>query len=198
MKIKRKTLELVVQVRGVWYQVSLLPELKGFTIEVPALPGCFSQADTVVEANEMAREAIEGWLETKASARQQANAAKATLEATHRGDPGSIGDIGAAVSRAWRAESAAREAERTAAAGPCCKAREEVIALRAQLADVVTAREAQVRALSHAEQDAQILREVLADKDARLAAWREFWGAINGPGEDAAHARLVELGEVAP
>jgi len=135
---------------------------------------------------------------TPEEARQQANAAKATLEATHRGDPGSIGDIGAAVSRAWRAESAAREAERTAAAGPCCKAREEVIALRAQLADVVTAREAQVRALSHAEQDAQILREVLADKDARLAAWREFWGAINGPGEDAAHARLVELGEVAP
>jgi len=34
----------------------------GFWAEVPALPGCFSQGETVEELRANVREAIEGWL----------------------------------------------------------------------------------------------------------------------------------------
>jgi len=48
-----------------WYQVVLTPEDDGgFSVSVPALPGCFSQGDTRDEALSMAREAIELHLES--------------------------------------------------------------------------------------------------------------------------------------
>jgi len=34
----------------------------GFWAEVPALPGCFSQGETIEEVRANIREAIEGWL----------------------------------------------------------------------------------------------------------------------------------------
>ncbi len=34
----------------------------GFWAEVPALPGCFTQGETLAELEENLREAIEGWL----------------------------------------------------------------------------------------------------------------------------------------
>ncbi|MBN2010280.1 type II toxin-antitoxin system HicB family antitoxin [candidate division KSB1 bacterium] len=34
-----------------------------FTAEVPALPGCFSQGETIDEAKKNIREAISGWME---------------------------------------------------------------------------------------------------------------------------------------
>ena len=34
----------------------------GFWAEVPALPGCFTQGETLLELEENLREAIEGWL----------------------------------------------------------------------------------------------------------------------------------------
>jgi len=41
------------------YTVVLLREAEGgYTVTVPALPGCFSEGDTVPEALEMAQEAI--------------------------------------------------------------------------------------------------------------------------------------------
>lgn len=45
------------------YTVLLLPEEKGFTAMVPALPGCHTQGDTVEEALANAREAIQCYLE---------------------------------------------------------------------------------------------------------------------------------------
>ncbi|MCC5845568.1 MAG: type II toxin-antitoxin system HicB family antitoxin [Verrucomicrobia bacterium] len=36
----------------------------GFWAEVPALPGCVSQGETMVEVRDNIREAIELWLET--------------------------------------------------------------------------------------------------------------------------------------
>ena len=47
------------------YAVVLLhdQELGGYAVQVPDLPGCFSQGDTVEEALEHAREAIEGHIE---------------------------------------------------------------------------------------------------------------------------------------
>lgn len=35
----------------------------GYTVSVPALPGCVTQGDTIEEALERAQEAIEGFLE---------------------------------------------------------------------------------------------------------------------------------------
>lgn len=36
----------------------------GYTVTVPALPGCITQGDTIEEALERAQEAIEGFLDT--------------------------------------------------------------------------------------------------------------------------------------
>lgn len=47
------------------YQVVLTPEESGgFSVTVPALPGCVSQGDTREHALEMVREAIEVYLES--------------------------------------------------------------------------------------------------------------------------------------
>lgn len=46
------------------YRIVLIPEDDGgFSVIVPALPGCFTQGDTREEAMEMAKEAIELHLE---------------------------------------------------------------------------------------------------------------------------------------
>ena len=54
-----------VTVKGKKYPVILHPDTEdgGFWIECPSLPGCTSQGDTVEEALEMIKDAIEGWLE---------------------------------------------------------------------------------------------------------------------------------------
>ena len=47
------------------YTVHLEPaEEGGFVVTVPALPGCMTQGETYDEALEMARDAIQGWIET--------------------------------------------------------------------------------------------------------------------------------------
>ena len=48
------------------YTVILTPDIDegGYTVRVPALPGCNTQGDTREEALANAREAIEGYLET--------------------------------------------------------------------------------------------------------------------------------------
>jgi DNA-binding transcriptional MerR regulator len=57
--------EIDVRVRGGTYRAVLTPDLEagGFTIEVPELPGCITEGDTLTEAKRMARDAILGWLE---------------------------------------------------------------------------------------------------------------------------------------
>jgi predicted RNase H-like HicB family nuclease len=45
-------------------KVILQPEEEGgYSVAVPALPGCYTQGETVEEALANAREAAEGWLE---------------------------------------------------------------------------------------------------------------------------------------
>ncbi len=46
-------------------QVLLIPDEdgKGYTVEVPSLPGCVSQGDTVEEAMANIKEAIEAYIE---------------------------------------------------------------------------------------------------------------------------------------
>ena len=45
-------------------QVILIPdETGGYTVEVPSLPGCFSEGDTQAEALTNIQEAIELWIE---------------------------------------------------------------------------------------------------------------------------------------
>jgi antitoxin HicB len=47
------------------YTVILVPEEEGgYSVEVPALPGCFTQGETKEEAISMAKEAIELYLES--------------------------------------------------------------------------------------------------------------------------------------
>jgi antitoxin HicB len=49
------------------FEVVLQPEEEGgFSVSVPALPGCHTQGETREEALEMARDAIEGYLEVLA------------------------------------------------------------------------------------------------------------------------------------
>ena len=49
------------------YTVHLEPaEEGGYIVTVPALPGCVTQGETYEEALAMAKDAIEGWLETMA------------------------------------------------------------------------------------------------------------------------------------
>lgn len=45
-------------------QVVLIPDLEdgGYTVEVPSLPGCISEGDTVEEALENIKDAIEGYI----------------------------------------------------------------------------------------------------------------------------------------
>lgn len=47
------------------YTIVLTPDLEdgGYTITVPALPGCVTQGETIEEAISMARDAIQGWIE---------------------------------------------------------------------------------------------------------------------------------------
>jgi antitoxin HicB len=51
--------------RKLKYSIVLTPdeESGGYTVEVPDLPGCITEGDTVEEALAMAEEAIEGFLE---------------------------------------------------------------------------------------------------------------------------------------
>jgi predicted RNase H-like HicB family nuclease len=45
-------------------QVILIPdETGGYVVEVPSLPGCFSEGDTIDEALTNIKEAIELWIE---------------------------------------------------------------------------------------------------------------------------------------
>jgi predicted RNase H-like HicB family nuclease len=47
------------------YEVVLTPEAEGgFSVTVPALPGCASQGETREEALSMIREGIEGYIES--------------------------------------------------------------------------------------------------------------------------------------
>jgi predicted RNase H-like HicB family nuclease len=47
------------------FEVVLQPEPEGgFSVSVPALPGCFTQGETREEALAMIREAIEGYIES--------------------------------------------------------------------------------------------------------------------------------------
>jgi predicted RNase H-like HicB family nuclease/DNA-binding transcriptional MerR regulator len=69
--------EIGVRVRGRGeYHVVLTPDLEagGYAIEVPELPGCFSEADTIAEARRMAREAIALWLDADEGLRKPSQA----------------------------------------------------------------------------------------------------------------------------
>jgi antitoxin HicB len=51
------------------YTVILVPDAEagGYVVEVPALPGCVTQGDTVEEALAMARNAISMWIRDMAA-----------------------------------------------------------------------------------------------------------------------------------
>jgi predicted RNase H-like HicB family nuclease len=53
------TLQLTVTVTAL---VHPEPQVGGYSAEVPALPGCYTQGETLDEVRANLREAIEGWL----------------------------------------------------------------------------------------------------------------------------------------
>jgi hypothetical protein len=60
-------LEATLRVRGRSYRAILTADRKagGYTVQVPKLPGCISEGDTMAEPKKMAREAIGLWLDAK-------------------------------------------------------------------------------------------------------------------------------------
>lgn len=65
-----------VRVMGDSYEVTLHPDLEdeGFWVECPALPGCASQGDTIEEALEMIKDAMNGHLEVLAEKKRDKRA----------------------------------------------------------------------------------------------------------------------------
>lgn len=63
--------EITVRVAGKPYLAVFSPDLEagGYTVEVPALPGCLTEGDDLADAKRMTREAIEAWLSVSESAR---------------------------------------------------------------------------------------------------------------------------------
>ena len=59
--------ELSVVVRGESYEAVLTPDLEagGYSIEVPALPGVVTEADSIAEARPNVREAVSLWLDAR-------------------------------------------------------------------------------------------------------------------------------------
>lgn len=53
------TVQLPVTVTAVVYPE---PEAGGYSAEVPALPGCYTEGETLEEVRANLREAVEGWL----------------------------------------------------------------------------------------------------------------------------------------
>jgi predicted RNase H-like HicB family nuclease len=51
----------------------------GYWAEVPALPGCITEGDTLEEVTDNLKDAIEGWLEV-ANSRQMANSNDRIIE----------------------------------------------------------------------------------------------------------------------
>jgi predicted RNase H-like HicB family nuclease len=52
------------------------PEAGGYSAEVPALPGCYTQGETVEEIQANLREAAEGWLDSVHDETMNRHAAK--------------------------------------------------------------------------------------------------------------------------
>jgi predicted RNase H-like HicB family nuclease len=61
--------QIEFKLRGRTWQAVLTPDLEagGFTIEVPDLPGVITEADSIVEARRLVREAAALWLEVHAA-----------------------------------------------------------------------------------------------------------------------------------
>ncbi len=63
------------------YKVMLRPEPEGgFTVIVPSLPGCITYGSTLAEAKEMAKEAIELYLESLAEHNEELPNDNETIE----------------------------------------------------------------------------------------------------------------------
>ncbi len=59
---------IVIEDRGIMRKYTIIlepdPEVGGYTVTVPALPGCITQGETVEQCIERAQEAIAGYIES--------------------------------------------------------------------------------------------------------------------------------------
>jgi antitoxin HicB len=73
----------VIAVEQISYRALLRKEPEGgYTAVVPTLQGCISYGDTIEEALDMAREAIEGYIESLKAHREEIPTEKDVLEYT--------------------------------------------------------------------------------------------------------------------
>lgn len=70
------TVQLPVTITAVVYPE---PETGGYSAEVPALPGCYTQGETLEEVRTNLREAVEGWLASAHDAASSHTGAPADL-----------------------------------------------------------------------------------------------------------------------
>jgi antitoxin HicB len=67
-RIKYRRRHCIVRMRTFRYKIQIRPETDGtYTVIVPALPGCLTFGDSIEEAIEMAKEAIELYIESLAA-----------------------------------------------------------------------------------------------------------------------------------
>lgn len=62
--MKKKIDKNLLEFMKLKYSIKLIPEEKGYFVEIPELDGCWSQGETLEEAMENIEEAKELWLET--------------------------------------------------------------------------------------------------------------------------------------
>jgi DNA-binding transcriptional MerR regulator/predicted RNase H-like HicB family nuclease len=70
--------EITFKLRGRSFRAVLTPDLEagGFTVEVPALPGLITEADSIAEARRLVRDAAGLWLDAQEDARPKTRAGR--------------------------------------------------------------------------------------------------------------------------
>ena len=72
-----------MDMRTLRYRILIRPETDGtYTVIVPSLPGCLTFGDTIEEALEMAKEAIEVYIESLAARGKEIPVEENQIEAT--------------------------------------------------------------------------------------------------------------------
>jgi len=73
----------ITRMRTLRYKIQIRPETDGtYTVIVPSLPGCLTFGNTIEEAIEMAKEAIEVYIESLAARGKKIPVDKDEIEAT--------------------------------------------------------------------------------------------------------------------
>jgi antitoxin HicB len=83
IRIKYDKKHCIAKMRTLRYKIQIRPETDGtYTVIVPSLPGCLTFGNTIEEALEMAKEAIEVYIESLAARGKEIPIEEDQIEAT--------------------------------------------------------------------------------------------------------------------